>query len=117
MSHKIYHLGYVMLLMKEHPHVDSKGYVYEHRVIMERHLGRILESWEHIHHINGIRDDNRLDNLQVVTNQKHRTQDTWRDGYTQGYKDGAKQRLDDLHKEIRLLRFELKQFQEANKLI
>lgn len=52
--------------------LDADGvWNYEHRVIMEKVLGRKLRTDEHVHHINGNRFDNRIENLEVLSCQEH----------------------------------------------
>lgn len=57
--------GYILLCRPKHFSSNEKGRVFEHHFVMANHLGRALKKDERIHHKNGIRDDNRLENLEL----------------------------------------------------
>jgi CheY-like chemotaxis protein len=64
---KTYHkAGYVMRRTPGHPRARAKSpYVFEHVLVMEEKLGRYLLEDESVHHVNGVKDDNRIENLEL----------------------------------------------------
>lgn len=64
--------GYINIFLPDHPYSNVKGYIYEHRFIMEQILNRFLKQEEVVHHKDEIKNNNEPENLQLFkTNQEH----------------------------------------------
>jgi hypothetical protein len=76
-------------------HTDgSRTTTLRSRYMMEQHLGRKLETWEHVDHINGDSADDRIENLQVLSVEEHREKtlghlEPWNKGKELGFKHGS----------------------------
>lgn len=69
--------GYILVFAPEHPRSFCGGWVYEHRLVMEAHLGRLLRKNETVHHINECKTQNILDNLFVCNEREHLKAHGW----------------------------------------
>lgn len=102
--------GYVLILVaKDNPFYSmatNNNYVPEHRLAMAQFLGRPVESWEVVHHINGVKDDNRIENLELLPSQSEHTSTIH-----------MQITINDLTKETRLLRWQIKELREEVKLL
>ena len=63
--------GYILVKCPDHPFANFHGYVKKHRLIYEQYYNCCLLPWIEIHHINGIKDDNRIENLLPLSKRDH----------------------------------------------
>ena len=63
--------GYVLAYAPRHPRAHKDGYVMLHTITVERAIGRYLSENEVVHHKNHMRNDNRIENLQLMTKHEH----------------------------------------------
>lgn len=72
--------GYILVLRPDHPFADRHGYVREHRLVMEKSIGRYLDPKEVVHHMNHQRGDNRIENLKLFpSNGHHKRTEGWKE--------------------------------------
>lgn len=64
--------GYLYVRCPSYPQASANGYVLKHRLVMAAHLHRVLDVHEHVHHRNGDKQDNCIENLELHTNSSHR---------------------------------------------
>lgn len=95
--------GYVWVYAPDHPAASYRGMVLEHRLVVEKRLGRYLLPSEHVHHIDGVKNHNDDSNLAVLSPADHTVQ-------TKICKNC------EVRKEIRLLRWQVKELTQALQL-
>jgi len=108
--------GYVFITLNPanpyYPMASSRNRVLAHRLVMAIHVGRCLESWEVVHHKNGIKSDNRLENLELVTNQQNLTYERQMQAIQE-----LRLEIDELKQVIKLLFWHIRELRQGNPVL
>lgn len=98
--------------------MSRHGCVLEHRLIMAKSLGRLLHSYELVHHKNGVRDDNRIENLEITMRGLHIVDHHkgYQDGFAKGLIDGQNKQIQVLSNRIRFLEWQLSDTEKVRTL-
>ncbi len=114
--------GYNMVYLDSNdfffPMISGNNHVLEHRLVMAKHLGRCLQTFERVHHKNGNRQDNRIENLELIGSQgEHSLSHSkgYRHGYQQGLYDGRLKQIQKLKDKIKTLNLELEEVRNVIK--
>jgi len=90
--------GYVLIYKPDHPNATKRGMIYEHRLAMEGKIGRYLKPEEKVHHVDGIKDNNNPENLELFTNNSDHMTNHWAEIKAKLYEfDNMKNKLDNIN--------------------
>jgi len=88
---------YIYIYSSGHPYATKEHYVMEHRLVMEKHLGRYLLPTEVVNHINGDKKDNRIENLELVSDRGTHTREHFSRSFRTRELEEALRKLDPNH--------------------
>lgn len=115
--------GYISVWLQPddffYPMARADSYVFEHRLVMAKKLGRCLMRGEVVHHKDGIKGHNNESNLELTTLWSHSVEHSkgYRDGYAKGLLDGRDKQTQELKQEIRLLRWQVMELSQKQEMI
>lgn len=108
--------GYISIRLRPndffYPMANKYEWVYEHRLIMAKHLCRCLLPWEIVHHKNGLKQDNRIQNLELLAGSKYHLIDM----ATKRQISRLEKEITEQAKEIKLLQWQIKELEAQRRV-